>query len=205
MIKYTLVYIALFFCCISIESCGLLQSTKSFKQLEKGKHGVDTSVIYRLPFADNKSVFVVQGYASAFSHKASLAIDFKVKTGTPVFAARGGVVTAARKDSDRHGLKQENLADGNYIFITNNDGSTAQYWHFKKGGVLPAIGDSVLQGQLIGYSGHTGYSAFPHLHFEVSGYNNQGSFQNLPTRFCTNKGVVYLRPGKFYSVRSTSF
>lgn len=197
MKKYIRLYIEFFLGVTTIASCGLLQSNHSFKQIEKSKPGVDTSFIYRLPFADNKSVFVVQGYASAFSHKGNLAIDFKVKTGTPVFAARGGMVTAARKDSDRHGLKQANLADGNYIFIAHNDGSTAQYWHFKKEGVLPAVGDSVLQGQLIGYSGHTGYSAFPHLHFEVSGYNN-GNFQNIPTRFSTHKGVIYLRPGKFY-------
>jgi murein DD-endopeptidase MepM/ murein hydrolase activator NlpD len=201
MKKYTLEYFGIFLSFITVTGCGLLQSNQSFKKLENTKAGVDTSFIYRLPFADNKNVFVVQGYASAFSHKGNLAIDFKVKTGTPVFAARGGVVTAARKDSDRHGLKQANLADGNYIFIAHSDGSTAQYWHFKKEGVLPAVGDSVLQGQLIGYSGHTGYSAFPHLHFEVSGYNIDGTFQNIPTRFSTHKGVIYLRPGKFYKAR----
>jgi murein DD-endopeptidase MepM/ murein hydrolase activator NlpD len=185
----------------SLYGCGLLQSNKSFKEAEKEKDGPDTSFIYRLPFADNKNVFLVQGYESAFSHKGNLALDFKVKTGTPVYAARGGVVTAARGDNNRHGLKPENLSDGNYLFILHNDGSTAQYWHFKKEGVLLNEGDTVTQGQLIGYSGHTGYSAFPHLHFEVSGNDINGNYANLPTRFSTSRGLVYLRPGRFYRVK----
>lgn len=193
--------IILIFLFIYFAGCSLLQSNRSFKHLEKNKSSSDTSYIYRLPFADNKNVFVVQGYESAFSHKGNLAIDFKVKTGTPVFAARGGVVKAARKDNDRHGLKPENLSDGNYLFIQHDDGSTAQYWHFKKEGVLPSVGDKVLQGQLIGYSGHTGYSAFPHLHFEVSGYDSDGQYHNLPTRFSTNSGALYLRPGRFYRAK----
>jgi murein DD-endopeptidase MepM/ murein hydrolase activator NlpD len=196
MLKNVIVPLAL----LLTTGCGLLQSNKSFKQLENQKQGPDTSFIYRLPFATNKKVFLVQGYASAFSHKGNLALDFKVKTGTPIHAARGGIVTAARKDNNRHGLKPENLSDGNYLFILHADGSTAQYWHFKLNGVLPAIGDTILQGQLIGYSGHTGYSAFPHLHFEVSGYTNTGSYANQPTRFITRQGIRYLRPGRFYRV-----
>jgi murein DD-endopeptidase MepM/ murein hydrolase activator NlpD len=108
------------------------------------------------------------------------------------------VVIASRGDSDKKGLKQENLADGNYIFIQHNDSSVAQYWHFKKGGVLVGTGDIITAGQLIGYSGNTGYSAFPHLHFEVRGYDRNGRFTDLPTRFYTQRGIIYLQPGKFY-------
>ena len=185
----------------SLSSCFLLQSNQSIRQVTRNKTGTDTSHIYTLPFAPGKNVFVVQGYESAFSHKGSLAVDFKVKTGTSVYAARGGVVTGARDNSDVGGLKPENLADGNYILIQHSDGSEAQYWHFRQDGVLVNSGDTVTTGQLIGYSGNTGYSAFPHLHFEVSGYKNDGGYGNLPTRFRTQHGVVYLRPGSFYRVR----
>jgi murein DD-endopeptidase MepM/ murein hydrolase activator NlpD len=179
----------------------LLQNNTAIKEREKNKYGPDTSYIYRLPFAKGKKVFLIQGYESAFSHKGYKALDFKVKTGTPVYAARDGVVTAVRSDSDEGGLKQENLADGNYIFVLHADGSQAQYWHFKLHGVLVKEGDKITTGQLIGYAGNTGYSAFPHLHFEVSGTDLDGYHKSLPTRFYTEDGPAYLRPGRFYKVK----
>jgi murein DD-endopeptidase MepM/ murein hydrolase activator NlpD len=167
-------------------------------ELKDGKFKHDSSYIYTLPFEHRKKVFLVQGYESMFSHKGEKALDFKVKSGTKVCAAREGVVAAIRKDSDKGGLKPENLSDGNYIVIDHNDGTVAWYWHFQKDGVLVNVGDSVKTGQLIGLSGNTGYSAFPHLHFEVQGYDASGRHAQLPTRFYTQAGVIYLRPGKFY-------
>ncbi|HEV7780553.1 MAG TPA: M23 family metallopeptidase [Chitinophagaceae bacterium] len=174
------------------------QDEYSTRELKDGKFKADNSYVYSLPFEDRKKVFLVQGYESAFSHKGEKALDFKVKSGTRVCAARGGIVTAARGDSDKGGLKPENLSDGNYISILHNDGSTAWYWHFQKDGVVVAEGDTIQTGQFIGLSGNTGYSAFPHLHFEVQGYNNSGQHQQLPTRFYTQRGVIYLSPGRFY-------
>ena len=68
----------------------------------------------------------------------------------------------------------------------------------EKDGAMVNAGDTVKTGQSIGLSGNTGYSAFPHLHFEVQGYDVTGNYKQLATRFRTNKGVIYLRPGKFY-------
>jgi murein DD-endopeptidase MepM/ murein hydrolase activator NlpD len=183
------------FLLIVCSACGT-----GYQNIHSGSHKSrhDNSFVYSLPFESGKKVFLVQGYESMFSHKASKALDFKVRTGTKVCAARGGVVIAARGDSDKRGLKQENLADGNYIFIQHNDASVAQYWHFKKDGVLVNTGDTITAGQLIGYSGNTGYSAFPHLHFEVRGYDANGNYTDLPTRFYTQQGIIYLRPGRFY-------
>jgi murein DD-endopeptidase MepM/ murein hydrolase activator NlpD len=139
----------------------------------------------------------VQAYDSKMSHKGELALDFKVKKGTKICAARDGVVSSLRKDSDKGGLNEENLADGNFIIIQHSDGSSGMYWHLQKDGVLVNVGDTVKKGQVIGLSGNTGYSAFPHLHFEVQG-NDASGYKQLPTRFKTNKGVIYLKPAKFY-------
>lgn len=175
------------------------QRTYSVEELKNGKFRDDTSYIYTLPFEHRKKVFLVQGYESMFSHKGERALDFKVKTGTKICAARGGVVIATRADSDEGGLKPDNLSDGNYIFIRHDDGSEANYWHFKKEGVLVNVGDTIKTGQVIGLSGNTGYSAFPHLHFEVRGTDPAtGKYAQLATRFYTQRGVIYLRPGKFY-------
>ena len=171
----------------------------STQDLKAGKFRADSSYIYSLPFENRKKVFLIQGYESKlFSHKNERALDFKVKKGTKVCAARAGVVISVRKDSDKGGLKKENLSDGNYVSIQHDDGSVAHYWHLQKEGAMVNMGDTVKNGQCIGLSGNTGYSAFPHLHFEVQGYDVTGNYKQLATRFRTNKGVIYLRPGKFY-------
>jgi len=184
---------------LSVPQIAVAQSDYSTSDLKNGKFKSDSSYVYTLPFEQGKKVFLIQGYESMFSHKGERALDFKVKTGTRVCAARGGVVTATRSDSDKRGLKPENLSDGNYIFIRHDDGTEANYWHFKLNGVLVKTGDTVVTGQLIGLSGNTGYSAFPHLHFEVRGKDPAtGQLGQLATRFATRNGVFYLRPGKFY-------
>ncbi|HEX7846018.1 MAG TPA: M23 family metallopeptidase [Chitinophagaceae bacterium] len=177
------------------------QQEYSIQDLKNGKFKKDSSFIYNLPFQNKKKVFLIQAYESSFSHKNERALDFKVKNGTKICAARDGIVSSAREDSDEGGLKNENLSDGNFITIKHDDGSVAHYWHLQKDGVLVNIGDTVKAGQLIGLSGNTGYSAFPHLHFEVQGYDASGNYVQLPTRFYTDKGVIYLRPGKFYRTR----
>lgn len=128
------------------------------------------------------------------SHRNELSLDFKMKKGSPVCAAREGIVVAVKADSDKGGLKDEFLSEGNHIIIQHSDGSRAMYWHLQKDGVLVNIGDSVTRGQHIGYSGNTGYTAFPHLHFQVQ---NAGG-NDIATRFVTKKGVRYIRPAKWY-------
>lgn len=182
--------------------CGCIgQQQYSIHDLKSGKFKDDSSYLYSLPFENHKKVFLIQGYDSKMSHKGELALDFKVKKKTKICAARDGVVVGARGDSDKGGLKPENMSDGNYVSIKHYDGSVAHYWHLLKNGALVNVGDTITKGQLIGLSGNTGYSAFPHLHFEVVGYDDKGTYKQLATRFSTNKGIVYLRPAHFYRTK----
>lgn len=183
--------IALFCFCHSVGFAQL--DNQTIRDLKGGRIIEDTSYVYWLPWRHHKSYLLIQGWQSSFSHKGELSLDFKMKTGTVICAARDGVVTSTREDSDRGGAKSEYMGDGNHVIIRHCDGSFAAYWHLQKDGATVNEGDSVQKGQQIGLSGNTGYSAFPHLHFEV--YNNGGQ---LPTRFHTKKGSRYLRPGKFY-------
>ena len=178
-------------------SCALAQDLPSVVDLKKGRVENDTSYIYMLPFEKGRSHLLVQAYNSHFSHRGELALDFKMKKGSRVCAARSGTVVAAREDSRRGGLKQAYISDGNFIRIRHDDNTYANYWHLNFDGVLVAVGDKVEQGQVIGLSGNTGFSAFPHLHFEVTSENTVGASQ-LPTRFRTKKGVRYLKPMKWY-------
>lgn len=170
------------------------QESPDLRELKAGRFANDSSFVYRLPYEVSQSFLLIQAYQSKFSHRSEYALDFKMKEGNRICAARKGVVIASRKDSEKGGLQPEMLSEGNYIIILHEDGSTAHYWHLQKDGVMVNEGDSVAQGQPIGFSGNTGYSAFPHLHFEV---NVPGKGQ-VPTRFYTRKGIKYLRPGKWY-------
>jgi len=89
------------------------------------------------------------------------AIDFANGTcGEPVFAAAGGVV----QKTGYHSVA------GKYTRILHPNGVTTFYGHFS--GVLVYPGQQVSQGQLIGYSGQTGWATGCHVHFEVRGAKN---------------------------------
>jgi murein DD-endopeptidase MepM/ murein hydrolase activator NlpD len=171
-------------------------NNQAIRDLKGGRVENDTSYVYWLPYQNKKSFLLIQGWQSNMSHKNELSLDFKMKPGTKVCAAREGVVTSTKEDSDRGGMKAEYMGDGNHVVIRHVDGTYAAYWHLQKDGVIVNVGDNVYKGQAIGYSGNTGYSAFPHLHFEV--YTSSMGYSTIPTRFLTRKGIRYLRPGKFY-------
>jgi murein DD-endopeptidase MepM/ murein hydrolase activator NlpD len=177
---------------------GLLTAQQqTTRQLQRGKIKEDTSHIYVLPFLPGKKYWVAQGYFSAFSHKHRAALDFKMKKGTTILAARSGVVVRLKEDSNRGGWGKKNRPYGNHLVIEHADGSRAGYWHLQYNSIIPKVGDTVLAGQPVAKSGKTGYALFPHLHFLVWNYAN-GSWQAIGTRFKNNKGTGYLRPGKFY-------
>ena len=169
----------------------------SIADLKAGRYTADTSHVYLLPYPRGKSYLLAQAYDSKLSHKGEFALDFKMKPGTRICAAREGVVVALREDSDRGGLKPEFLSEGNFIIVRHYDGSSANYWHLQQNGVLVEPGDTVRAGHVIGLSGNTGYSAFPHLHFEVTPPPGSSAVQ-IPTRFRTRKGIRYLRPLKWH-------
>ena len=170
---------------------------RTVKYLQKGKIKEDTSYVYALPYRQGSSHLIVQGYYSAYSHKNRAAIDFKMKRGTKILAARDGVVVRVKEDGSKGGLNKKYRQHANMVVIQHDDGTRAGYWHLQKNGVLVDVGDTVKQGQVIGLSGKTGYSALPHLHFLVW-TNNNNQWQQVPTRFRTASGAKYLRPFRSY-------
>ena len=170
---------------------------KTARLLQRGALKEDTSYIYSLPYAKGTSHLLIQGYFSGFSHKNRAALDFKMKKGTPVYASRGGVVIRLEEQHSKGGRNKKYRKEANLVIIQHHDGTRAGYWHLQQNGVLVNIGDTVEQGQLIALSGKTGYTFLPHLHFIVW-TNNNGSWQQVPTRFATSAGIKYLRPFRRY-------
>lgn len=87
-------------------------------------------------------------------------IDIGVPVDTEVVAVKSGEVTKAGY-SDSY---------GNYIGYETYDGYNVFYAHLNN--VNASIGDVVEQGQIVAYSGNTGSSTGPHLHYEIE-YNNE--------------------------------
>ncbi len=162
--------------------------------------------LYRLPFYRGSEVGVSQGYNGEATHKglSAYAIDFPVPVGTPIYAARDGVVVGSEGSYSVGGSSPEYRQYANYVIIEHADGTMGNYYHLKQGGNAVAIGQKVAKGDLIGYSGNTGYSSGPHLHFSVSKVDpvSMRRPMNLPIKIQTAQGIVSLpRKGDRYTVQ----
>jgi murein DD-endopeptidase MepM/ murein hydrolase activator NlpD len=97
-------------------------------------------------------------YKSGFHN----GLDIAAPIGTPVYAALDGVVVQV-DNNDRNSWARYQY--GKYVLIKHDNNLATLYGHLSQWVV--SRGQTVKQGQLIGYSGNTGYSTGPHLHFGV--------------------------------------
>jgi murein DD-endopeptidase MepM/ murein hydrolase activator NlpD len=122
-LKFTLLFTI---CFISFAANAQLND-REIRNLKGGKVKPDNNYIYHLPFSNGNKYFLIQAYNSKMSHKSELSLDFKMKIGSKICAAREGIVTATKEDSDKGGLKDEYYNEGNHIIIEHSDGSIAMY------------------------------------------------------------------------------
>jgi len=105
------------------------------------------------------------------------AWDFRMPSGVPIVAAGDGTVRLARGDSTSGGCDPSFAASANYVVIAHANGLETQYLHLE--GVVVAPGDQVKEGDLLGYSGKTGWACGSHLHFKVA--RPEGTAWNNPS------------------------
>jgi len=161
----------------------------------------DDSCLYALPFEAGTEFKVTQGYNGSYSHSGAdqYAIDFKMPCGTPVHAARAGVVAKVKVDSGVGGTERKFESSANYILIRHTDGTLANYAHLSKGGSIVKPGQIVEAGDLIGFSGNTGFTSGPHLHFSVFKTRSGKQRLSLPVKFRTaNAEGMTLVEGRSY-------
>ena len=137
---------------------------------------------YRYPLPWRGGPFrLTQGANGQYSHsspKSRYAMDIAMPVGTPIIAARGGMVVKTENAQSGRG---DNPA-GNFVRVLHDDGTMGVYLHLKQGSVSVREGQRVAVGSPLGLSGNTGNSSGPHLHFVVQRNTGLG-LVSIPYQF----------------------
>jgi murein DD-endopeptidase MepM/ murein hydrolase activator NlpD len=163
----------------------------------------DDSVLYRLPYEPGTSHRVTQGYNGKTHHGPDqYAVDFSMREGTAVCAARDGVVVDLEESFQVGGPDKKYGDQSNFVSIAHADGTIAEYHHLQYDGVLVEIGRQVKAGEQIALSGNTGYSSRAHLHFGVHSPVDGTRLQSHRVTFTTVQGAVTEPlPGYIYTAK----
>ena len=111
-------------------------------------------------------------------------IDIPAPSGTNIYAAKSGVVIHAAKGTG------SSWSYGNYVIVSHSDGTSTLYAHMSRIGCKE--GQTVKQGDVVGYVGTTGRSTGNHLHFEV----RSGSTRKDPVNYFKDKALYVQSSGK---------
>ncbi len=144
---------------------------------------------YRYPLPWRGGPFrLTQGANGKYSHftpKGRYAVDIAMPEGTPIVAARGGMVVRVENDQSGRG----DNPSGNFVRILHDDGTMGVYLHLMKGSVAVREGQRIDAGSRIARSGNTGNSTGPHLHFVVQ--RNVGlAVESIPFEFAQPVGSL---------------
>lgn len=154
------------------------QPTSITEGVNVGASGVTTGTwLWPCPDTPYANILLYgNGTNAGHTHNAG---DIQVSTGNRIVACDGGTVTQVL-NWDGRGYGQygpnELATYGNSVLIHHSNGYNTRYAHMSKH--LVSVGQSVAQGQLIGYSGNTGNSQGPHLHLEIY-MDGSGGYQGL--------------------------
>ena len=144
---------------------------------------------YRYPLPWRGGPFrLTQGPNGAFSHtdsKSRYAMDIAMPEGTPIIAARSGVVVKTENEQAGRGSD----ASGNFVRVRHDDGTEGVYLHLKQGSVSVRVGQRVAVGNPLALSGNTGNSSGPHLHFVVQRATEAG-LVSIPYEFNQPVGAL---------------
>lgn len=158
----------------------------------------DIGYHYLFPFEHGRKFRVDQGFNGKSTHfgQNQYAVDFDMPEGTPVYAARGGVIAEIKQDSNRNSRKP---GYNNYLLVYHSDGTIGNYAHLQQNGVKVQVGDHVKAGDLLAHSGNTGFSSGPHLHFDVRIPLKTGSRQSIPINFLNfDRTPIVPEAGQYY-------
>lgn len=103
-------------------------------------------------------------------------VDLGAPSGTPIHAAAAGTVIISKNDAAWNG------GYGSYVVVSHANGAQTLYAHMSKD--IATVGETVSQGEVIGYVGETGEATGNHLHFEVRNAKNPFGYSCTVMRAC---------------------
>jgi murein DD-endopeptidase MepM/ murein hydrolase activator NlpD len=140
------------------------------------------ALAYQYPYPWRGGPFrLSQGANGQYSHfgpRNRYAMDIAMPEGTPIIAARGGVVVKTENAQTERGSDPA----GNFVRVLHDDGTMGVYLHLKQGSVSVREGQRVSVGSPLALSGNTGNSSGPHLHFVVQRNTGLG-LVSIPYQF----------------------
>lgn len=125
---------------------------------EKGTSAKKPFLRSPLKFVRITSSYGGRKHPLAGYYQNHLGVDFAAEVGTPVWSVADGTVTTVRAGDP---------GAGNYVFVRHSNGYETGYLHLSSFAKGIAPGVRVQQKQVIAYSGNTGMSTGPHLHFAM--------------------------------------
>ncbi|MFJ5287293.1 peptidoglycan DD-metalloendopeptidase family protein [Pseudomonas sp. NPDC088429] len=164
-----------------------LQYSPQFQYSLGNPVGVAQSYRYPLPWRGGP-FRLSQGAEGQYSHfgpKNRYAMDIAMPVGTPIIAARAGVVVKVENSQSGRGTDPS----GNFVRVLHNDGTMGVYLHLKQGSVSVREGQQVTVGSPLALSGNTGNSSGPHLHFVVQ-RNSAAGLVSIPYQFNQPLGAL---------------
>ncbi len=134
-------------------------------------------------------IYVTQSFGKTEAGKRLYAngthngVDFRAPIGTPVKALADGVV-AGIGDTD---IQCPGVSFGRFVLIKYNNGLASTFGHLSL--IKVNTGDKVSRGEIVGYSGNTGYSTGPHLHLSIYA-KDAVNLKTLPSKSCPGRVIT---------------
>lgn len=160
---------------------------------------------FLLPWPVCSTVVVPQGWSESPTHiggsSMEYALDFRLDEGTPVLAVADGIVRYVQTGKTRCGGWEERN-NANYVVLEHRLPGRAPfqtlYLHLQS--ITVSRNQEVRQGQLIGYSGKTGWTGcYAHLHFQAQLIGNSWFGKSIPIDFADVPSTKWARGVQVHS------
>lgn len=143
------------------------------------------------------SIFITSSY-NLRNDGFHYGIDFRARTPLPVYAMADGIVEGVGNTD----IQCPGVSFGRFVLIKYNNGLASTYGHLSL--IKVQKGDKVARGEIVGYSGNTGYSTAPHLHISVYA-RDAVEVKTIPSKSCPGRVLTqpispingYLNPIKY--------